>query len=73
MKLIDGFVLVVLQAITGAEQRLAKQVGECDLKMYFTEALTKSDVKKSGLSPDGVMQMCVPSSVECLPWPPLCC
>jgi hypothetical protein len=29
------------------------------LQMYATDALTKSDVKKSGLSPDGVMQMYV--------------
>ena len=45
--------------ISAAEARLQQQIKECELNVYQTGAMTKSDIKKSGLSPDGVMQMCV--------------
>ena len=35
------------------------------MQMYFTDSMTKGDIKKSKLSPDGVMQMCVLGSLRC--------
>jgi carnitine O-palmitoyltransferase 2 len=40
-----------------AEAFTDKLVGETDLRVYQSPSMTKADVKKSGLAPDGVMQM----------------
>lgn len=46
-----------LQAVREAEAFTDKIVSETDLRVYASHSMTKADVKKSGLNPDGLMQM----------------
>jgi carnitine O-palmitoyltransferase 2 len=47
----------VLAAVRSAEAFTDKVVSETDLRVYASHSMTKADVKKSGLNPDGLMQM----------------
>ena len=44
-------------AIAAAHARARAATSATRLRVYQTDALTKDDIKRSGLSPDGVMQM----------------
>jgi len=50
---LDGAALAALRA---AEAGTAAAIAATSLKVYQTDSLNKADIKRSGLSPDGVMQ-----------------
>lgn len=47
----------VVEGIRAAELYSDGVIGDTDLRVYQSESMTKEDVKRSALSPDGVMQM----------------
>jgi carnitine O-palmitoyltransferase 2 len=51
---IDG---ATAEAIAAAGAYSDKVISECDLDVYRSESMTKEHVKRSKLSPDGLMQM----------------